>query len=390
MNRDALRRAAILIATLDTESADALLSQMSPEQASLIRGAIMDLGEIDIVEQEHVLQEFVGKESPQQRMRATLDDGGVELALGPHEEDEPLQPETEPLSRCAANEPTPDAPTRPPFAFLEHASPADLARVLAGEHPQTAAIVVAHLDPPHAAQVIDLLPSDQQTDILMRIARLNTPHPDVIRDLEHEMQTRLGGRCQPEQVEPEGVARVEAILRSVSHSARRNLVSELSEQDRSLAHQLAVATDQTMNSQPTLPQQPMLGRTNPFEQTGFADGDRGSIAGGERVCRVPGPAFEFADLERFETAALAQILHHCDLNTTLLALAGASHQFVQRILSYLPQDEATQLRGRIQQMAPMRLDDIQRAQYQLVRIAQHLIEEGTVTLPGKHRLSVAA
>ncbi len=60
----ALRRAAILIASLDTASADALLDEMSPEQAALVRSAVMDLGEIHPSEQQQVMAQFV-QQSPQ-------------------------------------------------------------------------------------------------------------------------------------------------------------------------------------------------------------------------------------------------------------------------------------------------------------------------------------
>jgi hypothetical protein len=99
---------------------------------------------------------------------------------------------------------------------------------------------------------------------------------------------------------------------------------------------------------------------------------------------------DFSDLEQFDSAALAQVLHRCSSNTMLLALAGASHQFVQRILSQLPARQAAQLQRKIQQIGPLRLDDVQRAQQQLIQIAEQLVDEGTLTLPGKHRLSVAA
>ena len=72
MNHDALRRAAILITTLDTASADALLNEMSPEQATSIRNAIMELGDIDIVEQEEIIEQFVGGTGAGNRRRIRM------------------------------------------------------------------------------------------------------------------------------------------------------------------------------------------------------------------------------------------------------------------------------------------------------------------------------
>jgi flagellar motor switch protein FliG len=87
---------------------------------------------------------------------------------------------------------------------------------------------------------------------------------------------------------------------------------------------------------------------------------------------------------------MAQILRRSSPNLTLLALAGASHDFVRQILAQLPSREAAQLDRRIQQIGPLRLDDVQRAQQQLADIAQQLIDEGQIVLPGQPRFAVAA
>ena len=60
MSNRCLRRAAILIASLDTDSADALLDEMSARRGSVVRNAVMELGDIDIVEQQEVIEQFVG------------------------------------------------------------------------------------------------------------------------------------------------------------------------------------------------------------------------------------------------------------------------------------------------------------------------------------------
>lgn len=98
----------------------------------------------------------------------------------------------------------------------------------------------------------------------------------------------------------------------------------------------------------------------------------------------------FADLEQWDGPVLAQILKRCPADTTLLALVGASRKFVERISGELPKKEAAQLERKLQKTGPLRLDDIQRAQQQMIDVAQQLIDEGDLKLPEKKRLSVAA
>src|SRR6202042_982867 len=48
-----------------------------------------------------------------------------------------------------------------------------VAQIIGGEHPQIAAIVLAHLEPEQAASILPLLNEDLRTEVLMRIASLN-------------------------------------------------------------------------------------------------------------------------------------------------------------------------------------------------------------------------
>jgi flagellar motor switch protein FliG len=84
------------------------------------------------------------------------------------------------------------------------------------------------------------------------------------------------------------------------------------------------------------------------------------------------------------------VLHVSSPHTALLALAGASHDFVQRILQQLPVQEAGVLRRRMQQLGPIRLDDVEFAQLRLADVAQRLLENGEITMPSIERFAVAA
>src|SRR5581483_9328663 len=74
-----LRKAAILVASLETEMADKLLEQMPEEQAAPVRRMVVDLGELDPREQDNVINEFfkIGPTEEEPEQEPT----GVELAL---------------------------------------------------------------------------------------------------------------------------------------------------------------------------------------------------------------------------------------------------------------------------------------------------------------------
>ncbi len=367
------RKAAILVASLDAQSADALLDEMPPEDAARVRHAVMELGEIDPQEQQRIIRDFVGQQS-----RGTVAHGpGVELApslaarLG-----------TEPASGTSAPPHPPSDSTGMPFRFLEHVEAADLVEVLLREHPQTTAIVISHLPPARAADVLRRLPRSLQSEALIRIARLKALAADVVRDIEHEMQSLLQNRRQLEPVAPQGLAAIQAILLATASPERQALLDELVRQDQALASRLndtlmPHAATASGGSMPAAhePPWPAGGRRGGAEQRGCA----------ARSCTVA-----FADLEALEDAALAHVLRRSSPSTALLALAGASHDFVARIMRQLPTREAGLLQRRMRELGPIRLDDIERAQLRLAEVAQQLIDQGSIALPSLGRFAAAA
>ena len=267
----------------------------------------------------------------------------------------------------------------------------ELAHVLVREHPQTAAIVISHLPPSRAAEVLRRLPSPLQSVALIRIARLETLSRDVVRDIEHEMQTLLQNRQHMEPVVAQGVATIRAILAATSAPERHELLAELARQDQTLARHFgesaAIAARQSFTA--TSPLGPTSGLDAGSQFDLWSSSEHVPVA--DESDDVPrARRLQFSDLEKLEDAALAQVLHATSPHTALLALAGASHDFVQRILQQLPAREAGLLQRKMQQLGPIRLDDVERAQLRLADTAQRLIEDGDIAMPPLERFAVAA
>lgn len=382
MNATSLRRAAILIASLDTASADALLDEMSPEQAALVRHAVMELGDVDDAEQQTVIAQFLGR-APRP---AVTSHAGVEVdaELASKFGTSPIA--SPPPTVCHSRQPENRPSESPAFAFLDSVDPRQLAGKLAGEHPQTTAIIVAHLTPPRAAEVLRHLPRSRQAETLRRIARLDTPHPDVIRDLQHELRALVDHQQPAERVAAAGLATIEAILRYTSPEETQELVTELAQQDQALVQRLLSAPGK--DAATAAPVAMVKSTTSVGDEQQRVADPHAAHGGTLDISRRQ--ALQFSELEQLDSAALAQVFHHCSVNTMLLALAGATPRFLKHILSHLPSREARQLNRKIEQIGPLRLDDVQRAQQQVATIAQQLIEEGALTLPETQRLSVAA
>ena len=173
-----IRKAAILLDSLDPASADALMDQIPPEQAARIRQAVMELGEIAPAEQKVVVDEFMRGQRvtpPQTDHGIELDDSLVEKLKADRFDTEPPPAVDDPL----------------PFRFLHQTAGKTLTSFLQHEHPQTVAVVLSHLPPERAAETLAELPEDLQSDVVRRLSLLEQTDPEVVREVERELESRL-------------------------------------------------------------------------------------------------------------------------------------------------------------------------------------------------------
>jgi len=178
-----LRKAAILVASLDTPTADLLLAQMGSLQADQVRRAILRLSDVDPTEQNEIIEEFfrIGPLIPQQHPPGIeLDDElARRTALPSVKPERPVEPEPEPTNG------------EPPFRFLHETEFESLTPFLKREHPQTIAVVLSHLPPDRAGEVLAQLPATVQVEVIRRLVDLDEADPRVLREVERGLESWL-------------------------------------------------------------------------------------------------------------------------------------------------------------------------------------------------------
>lgn len=181
LGRSGTRKAAVLCMALGTEAAAQLLQQLSPEEVERVSAEIAAIPSVDADEIAQVMAEF--KETRQKAGR--MADGGtrtaealLERALGPERA-------RGAVTRLAV----PPPPTG--LARLARATPESLITGLRGEHPQTLALVLAHVEPRLAAGVIEALPAALAGDVVLRLARLGRVAPAVLVVVEQVLGERV-------------------------------------------------------------------------------------------------------------------------------------------------------------------------------------------------------
>lgn len=329
-----LHKAAVLIASLDADTADLLLAQIPEDQAEVIRQEVFNLRNLDPSEQQAVIEEFFHAEpQPPQTASIEFDDKTPTteiLPFGNHYGD---------YSSAPANFEQNDSPTAPQsgdalFAFLHDAEPESLVPLLEHEHPQAVALVLAHLPHHRAGHVLARLPATMQTDVIRRLVDCEQADPEVLRDVAKTLEAAFISRQSERRTA--GMATIASILNASDSASRRQILNNLAAHDRSLAHRL------------TAP--PPLRR------------------------------FSFAEVCKFPIEALLHLLELADRRTVTLALADLPAQLVDPILDELDPDLADWITYGIQHLGPLRLSDFDRAKHDLAEFAQQLYAEGK--LPG--------
>ncbi|MEN6457796.1 MAG: hypothetical protein ABFC63_02610 [Thermoguttaceae bacterium] len=194
-----LRKAAIVLGSLSEKQAAKLLVQMTPVEAAAVRREVSAIGPVGRRRREIVLQEFAAR------------------AKTPPDQGKPPVSETASESR---------------FEFLYGLQADDLAALLADEHPQAIALVLAHLPAECAAAALGAMPAELQSVLVRRIAAMNEPSDEIIRDLEDALRQRVhrGGIVGATI----GMASMVKMLGAMTPARERQLLGNLAQSDPEL------------------------------------------------------------------------------------------------------------------------------------------------------------
>ena len=162
------RKAAIAFMVLGEEGASSVFRYLHEDEIERVAREIASLGSVPPELGEQVLSELNSSATA-----SYVASGGVDQArrllsksLGPDHSRRILDRIVHSLHTTAG------------FASLERANPEQLSKFILGEHPQTTALILAHLNPGSAAQLLEQLPDDLRVDVLLRMANLGDIPPD--------------------------------------------------------------------------------------------------------------------------------------------------------------------------------------------------------------------
>ncbi len=221
-----------------------------------------------------------------------------------------------------------------PFEFLRRTDPRQVMNFLSGEHPQTVALVLAHLPPEQASLVLGGLEEKMQRDVSIRIARLEQISPEVIAQLEHVLERRFGMSANHQAK----VDRADGV---------QTLIEILNRSDR--------ATERAI-----------------FEGLELHEA--------ELVDQIRARMFVFEDIVTLDDKAIQMILRQVESRELATALKGTKGEVRDKIKRNMSERAAINLEEEIAMLGSVKLATVEEAQGTIVRTIRALEESGQIVV----------
>lgn len=320
-----LRKAAILLVSIDPEAATSIFQQLTESEMEVISHEIARLGAVPKEELLDVLEEFKDRVV----LQGLLKHGGYDSAISLINK---ALPKTQAAKLVRLLEAQRQAA---PFNFLQHTEADVLVTFLQEEHPQTIALVLSYVEPSKAAEILTSLGQEKQIDIVKRIATLGHTSPEAIKNVESGLRKYLASLQFEELQEVGGVKTVSEILNVLDRASERVILENIEEEDANLAEDIKKLM------------------------------------------------FVFEDLLLVDDKGIQNVLKEIENSEMSLALKTASEELKGKIFGNMSKRAAEMIQEEMEYMGPVRISDVESAQQSIVEIVRRLEEAGEVVIMGR-------
>jgi flagellar motor switch protein FliG len=222
-----------------------------------------------------------------------------------------------------------------PFSFLQKAESENLLTFIQDEHPQTIALILAHLPSQKASEILVGLPSQKQVEVVKRIANMEQTNPEVIKEVERGLEHRLSDIVSQTFEKAGGVDTVAEILNLADRSTEKGIMEGLEAEDPDLV---------------------------------------------EQIRRL---MFVFEDILLVNDKGIQSVLKEVDNEELSLALKTASQELKDKIFKNMSERAAQLIQEDMQYMGPVRVSDVETAQQKIVDIVRRLEDSGEIIISGR-------
>jgi flagellar motor switch protein FliG len=218
------------------------------------------------------------------------------------------------------------------LAKLQRTDPQQLGKLLDSEHPQTIALVLAHLDPRRASMVLDNLSEDHKVLSIQRLAEMRQFSPEMAQKVAHILHRRLESVGDTARKSYSGFKAVADLLNRMESEEVKKILDEVEAADAAMA------------------------------------------------LNIRNLMFTFEDLVTVPPASIREVVAAADKRQLALALRGAQEELRAHVFAAMSSRAADMLKEDMEVMGPVRAREVAGAQGEILALARNLEAEGKVIL----------
>lgn len=218
------------------------------------------------------------------------------------------------------------------LAKMQRTDPQQLGKLLDSEHPQTIALVLAHLDPKRASMVLDTLSEEHKVVSIQRLAEMRQFSPEMAQKVAHILHRRLESMGDTARKSYSGFKAVADLLNRLNAEESKHILETIE------------------NGQPEL------------------------------ALSIRNLMFTFEDLVTVPAATIREIVSGVDKRQLALALRGANEELRAQIFKAMSSRAVEMLKEDMEVLGPVRSREVAQAQQEILNLARRLEAEGKVIL----------
>lgn len=315
-----VRKVAVLLMSLDTDRAAKLIRELDPDDVAAVAVELEQMKNLAAPTIDGVIEDFARTAAER---RGDVQGGAgyvrhlLEISLG-------ADGAAEVYDQLGGNE---------RFAFLQNFDIPTLVTMLADEHPQTIAVVLAHLAPDRAARILGGFEEAVQCEIGIRVATMERTNAAAVDAIEAALRERADELlAQQSDGSVGGVESLIAMLTRSDKATERAVLAELEQIDPEMAEE------------------------------------------------VRAKLFTFEDIVSLEDRAVQQILRQVDTRGLAVALKGVEEVVRNKVLGNMSSRASENLLEEIDMLKGIRAADVKEARTEIVKVIRTLEDSGDIVI----------
>lgn len=323
-NISSLERAAILLMSMGEKDAAEILKQMGPKEVQKVGSAMSALKSVSQDAVSGVLSQF-------------LQECGNQSGLGVGAENYIRNMLTEALGEERARgflDRILLGGSSSGINSLKWMDSRSVADVIRNEHPQIQAVVLSYLEPDQSASILANFPEKVRTEIMMRIASLESVQPDALKELNLILEKQFSGKGSNPSTTIGGTKTAAEIMNNLDGAVEQELMQSIKNLDEDLGNQI----------------QDLM--------------------------------FVFDNLREVDDRGIQSLLREVSSEVLILALKGADDFLKEKFFANMSKRAAELLRDDLEAKGPVRIIEVEAAQKEILVVARRMADAGEIQLGG--------